>query len=80
MLLPIFLSTTLWLPMSGLNTLKTDHVAVFNQFNTVKPSEFQALILNFDYGYAPEPYKPSRREKIALKLTKVTKMNTEAKD
>ena len=80
MLLPIFLSATFWLPMSSLYTQKTDHVAVFNQFNTFKPSEFQALILKFDYGYSPEPYKLSRREKIALKLTQVTKMNTEAKD
>jgi hypothetical protein len=66
--------------MSGLNTLKTDHVAEFNQYNTVKPSEFQALILKFDYGYSPEPHKPSRREKIALKLARITKMNTETKD
>ena len=66
--------------MSSFNTLKTDYVSVFNQLNTFKPNEFQALILKFDYGYSPEPYKPSRREKIALKLTQVTKMNTEAKD
>ena len=73
MLLPIFLSTSLWLPISSLYTQKTDHVAVFNQFNTFKPSEFQASIIKFDYGYSPEPHKPSRREKIALKLTQITK-------
>jgi hypothetical protein len=58
----------------------TDHIEVFKYFNTFKPSEFQALILKFDCGYSPEPYKPSRREKIALKLTQVTKMNNGVKD
>ena len=80
MLLPFFLSITLWLPISSLYTQKTDNVAVFSQLNTFKPSEFQALIFKIDYGYSPEPHKPSRREKFALKLTQVTKMNTEAKD
>jgi hypothetical protein len=80
MLLPVLLLTTLWLPISSLFIQKTDHVAVFNQFNNLKLSEFQASIIKFDYGNSPEPYKPSRREKIALKLTQVTKMNTEAKD
>jgi hypothetical protein len=80
MLLPLFLSITLWLPISTLFTQMTDHIAVFKYFITFKPSEFQALILKFDYGYSPEPYKPSRREKIALKLTQVTKMNKETKD
>jgi hypothetical protein len=80
MLLPILLLTTLWLPISSLFIQRTDHLTLFTQFHPFKPSEFQALILKFDYGYSPEPHKPSRREKIALKLTQVTKINTEAND
>jgi hypothetical protein len=80
MLLPIFLSATLWLPAQSLFTPITDHLVVFKQSHSFKHSEFQASIIKFDYGYSPEPHKPNRREKIALKLTQVTKMNTEAKD
>jgi hypothetical protein len=80
MLLSIFLSATLWLPALSLYTLITDHLDVFKHSHSFKPSELQASILKFDYGYSPEHHRPSRREKIALKLTQVTKMNTEAKD
>jgi hypothetical protein len=80
MLLPIFLSVTLWLPAPILFTHTSDQLNVFKQSHSFKPSELQASIIKFDYGYSPGPHKPSRREKIALKLTQVTKMNTEAKD
>lgn len=74
----IFLSATLWLPALTLNTLIADHLVALKQPYSFKPNELQSSILKFDYGYSHEPYKPSRREKIALKLTQITKMNTEA--
>jgi len=46
---------------------------VFKQQFTFKPSESQALNIRMDYGYSPEPQRLSRREKIALKLTQITK-------
>ena len=73
MLLPIFLSVTLWLPAPILYTQISDQLNVFKQSHSFKPSELQASIIKFDYGYSPEPHKPSRREKIALKLTQITK-------
>jgi hypothetical protein len=48
----------------------------FKQTNTFKPSEFQALNIKLDYGNSPEPQRLSRREKIALKLTQITKTTT----
>jgi hypothetical protein len=45
----------------------------FKQTNSFKPSEFQALNIKLDYGHSPEPQRLSRREKIALKLTQITK-------
>jgi hypothetical protein len=49
---------------------------VFKQPNTFKPSELQALNIKLDYGTSPEPQRLSRREKIALKLTQITKTIT----
>jgi hypothetical protein len=73
MILPFLLSATLWLPLGGVYTQLAQLPAVFKQQTTFKPSEFQALNIRMDYGNSPEPQRLSRREKIALKLTQITK-------
>ena len=90
MILPILLSASLWLPLGTVYTyLAAPEIAFtqlgavfkhqsskFKQTNTFKPSEFQALNIKLDYGNSPEPQRLSRREKIALKLTQITKTTT----
>ena len=73
MILPFLLSATLWLPLGGVYTQLAQLPAVFKQQTTFKPNEFQALNIRMDYGSSPEPQRLSRREKIALKLTQITK-------
>ena len=84
MILPILLSASLWLSLVTVYTHLADPEiaftqlgAVFKQTNTFKPSEFQALNIKLDYGTSPEPQRISRREKIALKLTQITKTITD---
>ena len=83
MILPILLFASLWLPLGTVYThlaapeiAFTQLGAMFKQTNTFKPSEFQALNIKLDYGTSPEPKRLSRREKIALKLTQITKTTT----
>jgi hypothetical protein len=90
MILPLLLTASLWLPLGTVYTQLVEpdiaftqlvnmfkqQGAVFKQTNTFKPSEFQALNIKLDYGNSPEPQRLSRREKIALKLTQITKTTT----
>jgi hypothetical protein len=76
MIFPLLLSAALWLPLSGVYTQLGQLNPVFKQQVTFKPSEFQALNIKLDYGNSPEPQRLSRREKIALKLTQITKTTT----
>jgi len=76
MIFPLLLSAALWLPLAGVNTQLGQLNPVFKQQVTFKPSEFQALNIKLDYGTSPEPQRLSRREKIALKLTQITKTTT----
>jgi hypothetical protein len=76
MIFPLLLSAALWLPLSGVYTQLGQLNPVFKQQVTFKPSEFQALNIKLDYGTSPEPQRLSRREKIALKLTQITKTTT----
>ena len=76
MILPLLMSAELWLPLSGIYTFLVEQVIVFNKPRTIRPSELQALNIRFDYGNSPEPERLSRREKIALKLTEITKKTT----
>ena len=73
MFLPFLLSASLWLPLGGVYTQLAQLPTVFKQQPTFKPNEFQALNIQLDYGISPEPQRLSRREKIALKLTLLTK-------
>jgi hypothetical protein len=73
MILPILLSVSLWVPLTGGYTQLVQPTESFKQPTAFKPSEFQALNIKLDYGNSPEPYRLSRREKIALKLTQITK-------
>ena len=73
MILPILLSASLWLPLGGVYTQLAQLPPVFKQQPSYKPNEFQALNIQLDYGSSPEPQRLSRREKIALKLTQITK-------
>ncbi len=73
MILPFLLSATFWLPLGGVYTQLAQLPPLFKQQSTFKPSESQALNIRMDYGYSPEPQRLSRREKIALKLTQITK-------
>ena len=87
MILPLLLFTLLWLPLGMVYTHMAEpeiaftqlsivfkhQSSLFKQTNTFKPSEFQALNIKLDYGTSPEPQRLSRREKIALKLTQITK-------
>jgi hypothetical protein len=76
MIFPLLLSTALWLPLPGVYTQLSQLNPVFKQQTTFKPTEFQALNIKLDYGTSPEPQRLSRREKIALKLTQITKTTT----
>ena len=83
MILPMLLSASLWVPLGAVYTQLVEPGNVFTQLrnmfkqtNTFKPSEFQALNIKLDYGTSPEPQRLSRREKIALKLTQITKTTT----
>jgi hypothetical protein len=73
MIFPLLLSAALWLPLAGVYTQFSLLNSVFKHPTTFKPSEFQALNIKLDYGTSPEPERLSRREKIALKLTQITK-------
>jgi hypothetical protein len=76
MILPLLLSVSLWLPLSGVYTQLLQQTDMFKPSSTFKPSEFQALNIKLDFGNSPEPQRLSRREKIALKLTQITKTIT----
>jgi hypothetical protein len=76
MILPLLLSVSIWLPLAGVYTQLLQQTDVFKPSNTFKPSEFQALNIKLDFGNSPEPQRLSRREKIALKLTQITKTIT----
>ena len=76
MILPFLLTAAIWLPIAGVYTQLGQLNPVFKQQYTFKPSEFQALNIKLDYGNSPEPQRLSRREKIALKLTQITKTTT----
>jgi hypothetical protein len=76
MILPLFLTAAFLLPLDGVYTQLTQQSFVFQHPTTFKPSEFQALNIKLDYGTSPEPQRLSRREKIALKLTQITKTTT----
>ena len=73
MILPFLLTAALWLPLESVYTQLLEQTPVFNQQPSFKPSEFQALNIKLDFGNSPEPQRVSRREKIALKLTQITK-------
>ncbi len=77
MIFPLLLTVSLWMPISGVYTQLWQQTDVFKPASTFKPSEFQALNIKLDYGYSPEPQRVSRKEKIALKLTQITKYITE---
>jgi hypothetical protein len=76
MIFPLLLSAALWLPLADFYTQLGQLKPVFKQQVTFKPIEFQALNIKLDYGTSPEPQRLSRREKIALKLTQITKTTT----
>ena len=90
MILPFLLSALLWVPLGTVYTLLAEPEIAFTQLSAVfkhqstmfkhpatfKPSEFQALNIKLDYGTSPEPQRISRREKITLKLTQITKTTT----
>lgn len=77
MILPLMLSTTLWLHLADAYTQLINLQPVFNPQTSFKPSESQALNIQLDYGNSPEPQRLSRREKITLKLTRITRTITD---
>jgi hypothetical protein len=77
MIFPLLLSAALWLPLAGVYTQLGQLNPVFKQQTTFKPTELQALNIKLDFGTSPEPQRLSRREKIALKLTQITKITTD---
>ncbi len=70
MIFPFLLAASLWIPLTGVYTQRVSQAVLF------KPNELQALTIKLEYGTSPEPQRLSRREKIALKLTQVTKTTT----
>jgi hypothetical protein len=78
MFFPFLLFVALVSPLSSFCVQITESLTVLKHPHTFKPNELKTSILKFDYGYSPEIYILSRREKIALKLTQFTKNNTEA--
>jgi hypothetical protein len=47
--------------------------AIFHLTETHKPKEFRLLNIQMDFGNAPMLYQPSRKEKLVLELTKISK-------
>jgi hypothetical protein len=76
MILPFLLTAAIWLPIAGVYSQLGQLSTLFKQESTFKPSEFQTLNIKLDYGTSPGPQRLSRREKIALKLTQITKTTT----
>ena len=76
MILPLLLFVSFWMPLTDFYMQFVDKTALFKKVSTSNPSEFQALNIKLDYGTSPEPQRLSRREKIALKLTQITKTTT----
>lgn len=76
MMLFLLLSTPHWQPLPSVYKQLLEQAYVFKQSNTFKPSEFQALNIKLDYGNSPEPRRVSRKEKLALKLTQITRTIT----
>jgi hypothetical protein len=70
MIFPFLLAASLWIPLTGVYTQRVSQAVLF------KPNELQAVNIKLDYGTSPEPQRLSRREKIALKLTQITKTTT----
>jgi hypothetical protein len=70
MIFPFLLAASLWIPLAGVYTQRVSQAVLF------KPNELQAVNIKLDYGTSPEPQRLSRREKIALKLTQITKTTT----
>jgi hypothetical protein len=71
---------TFLLPLANICTELTRQAGVFKNPTVFNPSEFQALIIRLDYGTSPETQRTSRREKIALKLTQITKTITDSEN
>jgi len=76
MIFSLLLSAAFWMPLAGVYTQLSLLNPELKPTNTFKPSEWQALNIKLDYGTSPEPQRLSRREKIALKLTQITKTTT----
>jgi hypothetical protein len=76
MIFSLLLSAAFWMPLAGVYTQLSQLNPELKPTNTFKPSEWQALNIKLDYGTSPEPQRLSRREKIALKLTQITKTTT----
>ena len=76
MILSFVLTALLWPPATFFYSELSEQIFMIRLTNTFKPSEFQALNIKLDYGTSPEPQRLSRREKIALKLTQITKTTT----
>ena len=70
----LIMCAAFWLPLNGVYTQLSQLNSVFKHPTTFKPTELQALNIKLDYGTSPEPQRLSRREKIALKLTQITKL------
>jgi hypothetical protein len=70
MIFPILLAASLWMPLTGVYTQQVSQAVLF------KPNELQAVNIKLEYGTSPEPQRLSGREKIALKLTQITKTTT----
>jgi hypothetical protein len=70
MIFPFLIAASLWIPLTGVYTQRVSQTVLF------KPNELQAVNIKLDYGTSPEPQRLSRREKIALKLTQITKTTT----
>lgn len=73
MILPLLISLFIWMPIQGFYMEFKLPDALFKKSDMFKPNEFQALNIKLDYGNSPEPYRLSRKEKLALKLTQITK-------
>jgi hypothetical protein len=65
------------MPMLSASTQLPETLILTKQQGKFKYNESQALNIKLDYGTSPEPQRLSRREKISLKLTQITKITTD---
>jgi hypothetical protein len=70
MILPLILTTSLWLTeTASVSTFVILTKSPFKQPTSFNPTVEQAKTIKFEFGWSPEPRRLNRHERLALKLS-----------